>query len=347
MNADLNRRNTEFIKLHGHVQPPVTAELHGKVYIRIGNSIYKQERDGPYNFINAVHDHALHFFGDNLLEAEEAKPLGDRLPPLQWLEAFIENNDRHPTVNVGAGAAWIRFAYDLFTIRDNSHVEDRLRARLLSQNNFQSARHELKISALCIAAGFDVEYEDESDNSRRHSEFIAIDRTTGQRIAVEAKSRHRKGVNGFDSGRDEPPGSTVGVRSLLLDAYALDPGVPLYVFVDVNLPPFASKEHRQNWNHEIATLMSDLTLEGYSDPCPANTVFFMNDPSHFMLNEPIGVETDVLWIMQFTADQPRIRNPISVVDRILEAHRFRAYPPADFDGSFGSFDPPSFTSQSL
>jgi hypothetical protein len=332
MNAELNRRNFDFESRHGHVRPPTAALVGDKWLMAIGSRIYKQTQDGPYNFVNALHDHAVHFFGDELLDLEEGKPLADRLPPLIWLEAFVENNKSDRTVNVGAGAAWIRFAYDLYTIRDNSHIENRLRQRLLSRIDFQGARHELRISALCIAAGFDIFYENEADNTRKHPEFIAVDKISGQRIAVEAKSRHRRGVYGFVSGKDEPWGASVGVRSLVVDAYGHELEMPLYVFVDVNLPPFESEQHRESWNQEISLLMSDLTREGYSDPCPANTVFFLNDPSHYMLNEPIGKHTDCLWIQQFTADTPRVPNPIDVVDRFLDAHRFRAYPPADFAG---------------
>ena len=175
---------------------------------------------------------------------------------------------------IGGGAAWFRFAYDLFTIRDNAKLQDVLRKRLLTGKDFQGARHELWVAALCVVAGFDLTFEDETDNTRGHPEFIATDRFSPAKIAVEAKSRHRRGVKGFKGGVDRNPGESVDVRGLVLDAYSKSKDLPLYVFVDVNLPPVADEETWNQWLGEIDTTMSDLQAEGYADPCPANIVFF-------------------------------------------------------------------------
>src|SRR5205085_832275 len=137
---------------------------------------------------------------------------------------------------------------------------------------------------------------------KKHAEFVAVDRSTGSRVLVEAKSRHRQGVKGSQSGHSIPPGNRVGVRDLLVGksgAYGKNPELPFYVFVDVNLPPFDSTDQRQLWNTEIEQLMADLKAEGYEDPCPANAVFFVNDPSHYKLESPIDGPNDCLWIRQF------------------------------------------------
>jgi hypothetical protein len=36
-----------------------------------------QTQPGGYNFANLVHDYTLHFLGEPLLDAEEAKPFGE------------------------------------------------------------------------------------------------------------------------------------------------------------------------------------------------------------------------------------------------------------------------------
>ena len=54
--------------------------------VAIGGSIYRQNREGDYSFLHAVHDHALHLFGEQMLEAEEKKPLNEMHPALQWMD---------------------------------------------------------------------------------------------------------------------------------------------------------------------------------------------------------------------------------------------------------------------
>jgi len=232
--------------------------------------------------------------------------------------------------NIGAGAAWYRFAYDLYTIKNNSKLEARLRQRLLNGGDFQSARHELWVASLFVAANFEIEYEDESDNSKTHPEFIATDRETMLKIAVEAKSKHRKGVKGFRGGSDREPAEKVDVRGLILDAYQKNIDLPYYIFVDVNLPPY-DKSYWDAWMNEIDSLMNDLTLEGYSDPCPANIIFFHNDPSHYLPESAIGNESDNLWITFYQSDTPKNPHPdIDINARVMKANQQRVAPPRDF-----------------
>ena len=310
-----------------------------KRLVFIGEAIYKQTRDGPYTFIHAIHDSALEFFGIAYMEIEQAKPFEQRHPAIQWMQSYVdlsqrleqERNTDPRAAQIGGGAAWFRFAYDLFTIRDNAKLQDVLRKRLLTGKDFQGARHELWAAALCVVAGFDLTFEDETDNTRGHPEFIATDRFSPAKIAVEAKSRHRRGVKGFEGGVDRNPGESVDVRGLVLDAYSKSKDLPLYVFVDVNLPPVADEETWNQWLGEIDTTMSDLQAEGYADPCPANIVFFHNDPSHYLIGEQIGNDSDRLWIKDYEALLPRFRHPSEDMSRrFLDAHRQRLAPPADF-----------------
>ena len=197
-----------FTERYGHAYPPQGVRVGGKVLMAHAGGIYSQIQEGPYNFVNAIHDHALHFFGIDYLEQEEAKPFNQRNTAIQWMHSYVdrmqelERQGKNAEIEgqVGVGAAWFRFAYDLFTIRDNANVERRLKERLLVNRSFQSARYELWVASICITAGFDLDFEDETDISKRHPEFIATDRHSPAKIAVEAKSRHRRGVQGFVDG---------------------------------------------------------------------------------------------------------------------------------------------------
>jgi len=307
----------------------------------IGGAIYKQTQEGSYSFGNQIHDCGLEVFGVPYLEEQERRPLQERHPALQWMYTYVdhlqhltqqENVDPRAHL-IGAGGAWLRFGYDLFTIRDNAKLHTRLKGRLLDVQYFQGARHELAVAAICVSAGFEIEFENEGDNLRNHTEFIGTDSLTGAKIAVEAKSRHRRGVKGFSGGREVPPWQEVGIRGLVLDGFGNieESPHPSYIFVDVNLPPVPDEDMYQRWLQELDQTMSDIAAEGYADPSPFNAFFFMNDPSHYLLREQIGKPGDNLWFQHYMANDPRVPHPASdMVKRFSDAFAARATPPGEF-----------------
>lgn len=321
----------QYVQTYGHVRRPVGVLMDGKIWMAHAGQIFEQIREGPYNFVDALHDHALHFFGDEILDLQESMPLHKRHPAIQWMHRHVEVVQLlGQSKSDGNAAAWYRFAYDLFTIRDNETLSLELRSRLLDPLAFQAARYELKVAAICSTAGFDLHFENESDNRRRHPEFVGVDRASGTRIAVEAKSRHRRGVLGFRGGVDQLPGHKVDVRKNVLDAYRKQAEYPFYVFVDVNLPP-ASATELSRWEEELNSLMIDLRAEGYASPCPANAVFFTNDPSHYIGSDDIGSDKGRLWVRCATSLDPVVSHPNeNVIERLLNAHKQRVSPPVDF-----------------
>ncbi len=332
------QKRLDFVERYGHMRLPMVQKVGDKVFTAIEGSLYKQVQEGPYGFMNIIHDHALHFFGDAFLEVEESKPFDQRHPAIQWMHAYVE--DRNNQLNagksddevdqLGVGAAWFRFAYDLHTIRDNAKLRRHFKERIPYPSAFQGIRHELRVAALCIVAGFTVEFEDETDNSRGHPEFVAIDRFSSAKIAVEAKSRHRRGVLSFESGKYETPGNNVNIRDIVKDAYQTETELPLYVFVDVNLPPVTGEEQLQEWFAEIHDTMGNLESEGYADSCPANVTFFCNDPSHYLKDRQIDNSTDQLWIMHYEAAFPKVPHPSGdMTARLKRAYTQRIAPPED------------------
>ena len=121
--------------------------------------------------------------------------------------------------------------------------------------------------------------------TRRHVEFIAVHKATGQHILVEAKSRHRAGVMGRTGERDEKP--DIRFRKLINDAIAKDPNNPLAIFVDTNLPPkkaelFYEPESRTPLrpSKAMATLMEAIRKE-HGGVDPYNLLVFSNHPQHY------------------------------------------------------------------
>lgn len=325
-----------FTEKYGHGRAPMATKMNGKWVVAIGGAIYKQEQEGHYDLINVIHDHALMVFGIPLQQKDEAKPAHEQHVALGWMRAMVDANaqlreqgdDGRKALQTGDGAAWGRLAYDLFTIADNSDLQKAMIRRIASGVDFQGARHELRVAALCVVAGFQLHYEDEKDGTRTHPEFTGKDRFSEVSIAVEAKSRHRHGVQGFVGGHAVDPGERVNVRGLVLEAFKKLTDLPLYVFVDANLPPCDDTTYRR-WMGEIDQTMADLEAEGRLEGCPANCVIFTNDPSHYLGQAAIGGPEDRLWIRPFKMSRPRTPHPAGadLVPRFLKAHAQRLAPP--------------------
>jgi hypothetical protein len=328
--AEVQSNRREFTEKFGHINQPVGALLDGKWWTVHAGMVYQQVQDGPYNFVNAVHDYALMFFGEGMLDCEDAKPRDERHPALIWLGDHLEASAGGGRPMDGNGAAWYRFAWDLHTIRDNAKLTADLRRKLLDPRTFQSARYELKVAAICAAAGFELQFEDERDPDSKHPEFVGTDKLTGAKIAVEAKCRHRHGVMGFTEDPTSAYDGRVKVKRLVKKAYGKRPAMPFYVFIDTNLPP-RDANSIAIWEGELVETMDEIAGSGKHDPCPANAVMFTNDPSHYVGAGQIGEESDMLWMRVFTVPAPQHPHPSQdMVDRLMKAHLQRLHPPADF-----------------
>lgn len=128
-------------------------------------------------------------------------------------------------------------AFDIYTLLHHGWLDDAMVKRLRRGDLFQGARYEVAVAAALVRAGFDIEWID-TEPVRRMPEFIATHRDTGHKLVVEAKSRHRAGVLGFTGSAVKPDELHPDVGNLLAAASLKErDGLPLVVFIDVNLPP--------------------------------------------------------------------------------------------------------------
>ncbi len=200
----------------------------------------------------------------------------------------------------GALQSWYRIAYHLFLIKNNAKLQTLMLERLRNPKLFQGARAELMLTAGMIAAGYTIELQDESDPTNPHPEFIAISKT-GVRIAVEAKSRHREGIMGFTRGgrlAGQAQSETVGIDSLLENALAKDPGMPYFIFIDLNLPVLELAKGSKFYN-EIAHSLTRVRARYPESEFPANGIFFHNDAAPHRLNETINRGTTTMFKYPF------------------------------------------------
>ena len=131
-----------------------------------------------------------------------------------------------------------------------------------------------------IRAGFDIEHQDEHDASSQHYEFTATHRQTGQKIAVEAKSKHRSGVLDYPVQKTNSSHLKIKVGRLIGDALKKPTNYPMIVFVDQNSPPIDQDLQNSVWARELKKTIANKQKEN-KDGIPANLFIFTNQPHHY------------------------------------------------------------------
>ena len=283
----------------GDIRPIIhLPEFAGYRFVGVRNRLYYSKK---WNFFtDFLFEYGPLVFGEDWLNQQKATAPQDWHPLYAWRKqayAFMQKQQARAdgTYAVrpnGALLACNNFYYDLYTVDDNTILDDDLLGRLRHRDQFQGALHELFAEATCLRAGFTIIRENERDPSRRHTEFVAVHKATGQHILVEAKSRHRAGVMGRAGPLDPKP--DIRFRKLINDAIAKDPNNPLAIFVDTNLP--VERAYRfytlQSTNpmlpsRAMAALLDHIRKDnGRVDPY--NFLAFSNHPQHYSDDDTVA-----------------------------------------------------------
>lgn len=286
----------------GLPRPIVSSKFQGQRVVAVGPFSYfgdwKTFPDFLMYYIRSI-------LGNDWGAKELKKPFEEMHPIMQW---FVEmcrfqkkqtpNKDgMYGAVPNGATVAYLFLSYDLYLLAHNAEIQSELVRRLRIKEQFQGARYELFAAATCIRAGFDLQFEDETDRSKRHVEFIGTHRPTGQKISVEAKSRHREGVLGVPGKIKAEDEIKVRIGGLLNDALGKDHSYPLVIFIDVNIPPSkARKIFEKPISSELKKIINRLTQEyGYVDKF--NLLVFTNHPHHYARPDDPDPRKDVFAIL--------------------------------------------------
>jgi hypothetical protein len=91
-------------------------------------------------------------------------------------------------------------------------LPSKLVQRLRSYEAFQRARYEIAVAATFVRCGFAIEWVEEK--AKKHCEFNATHKGTGETIAVETKSRHRPGTLNQEGETPSPEMLRADVQSL-------------------------------------------------------------------------------------------------------------------------------------
>ena len=303
------REERERVIHYGNIRPQISTEFKGYRVVAVGGTLH-YSKDWKL-FPDFLKDYVPSVFSKEWGDAELAKPEAERHQIVQWRSAAIRFMNAQPpqpdgnfaAIPNGFLAAYMAFAYDLYTVADNGRLDDMLVHRLKNQDQFQGARHELFAEATCLRAGYTIEREDERDRTRRHAEFTATHRATGQMISVEAKSKHRPGVLGRPGVPPPPERFSLRFGELVNDALRKNPLHPLVIFIDTNLPTRAADRVYtfQTGNPPVPSRIMGALLDRvrheHEGTDPYALLVFTNHPHHYATPDEIDPRKHLLSII--------------------------------------------------
>jgi len=306
------RKQKAFENAHGKGKPIISME-HGELrFVAVGNELHYSKANKTKFFPDFLSKYLLGLLDEKWRVKEIGKAPADWHPILQWYERMCryqgtlkpDADGFYRQEGTGAMMCWYRLAYDLYLIKHNAKLQRKILNRLLHKDQFQGARFELLVTASMAVAGFQIDYEDETDTSKTHTEFLAR-HPSGAHVFIEAKSRHRDGVLGFKSAGAKVS-DKIEAEAILRAALGKVPPGPYLIFIDVNLPPSAEKPSTEHpWYIEMAGTATRLVNEWEPSTFPANAILFCNDPSHYSMDTP--VEGIPFWCFEVPVPNARHR----------------------------------------
>jgi len=183
------------IAQQGYGRPIISAEVNGRRLISIGDKVFDLGNCKTFHDVLPIYLRKV--LNEDWFDKELQKELPDRHPILQWYHHMVvyqkEKIQIPDKVNtapmIGAMAALLGLAYNLYLMAHNSELQEKLINRLKTPMQFLGAYYETQVAGFFIQAGFEIDLENEDDPSSTHCEFTATHNKTGRKFSVEAKAR--------------------------------------------------------------------------------------------------------------------------------------------------------------
>jgi hypothetical protein len=179
----------------------------------------------------------------------------------------------------------LALAYDIYCIYHCAELPEELIARLKNKDQFQGAKYEIAVAGIFVRAGFTIEWLPKSPQKR--CEFIATHKKTEEKIYVEAKSRHRKGVFYTPGKMKSFSKMKADVHHLFNEALSKPvDGNSFMIFVDLNLPLTEGDiSLDKKWVVEIKKILDKYPKGTLENPEKYNSLFVTNFSWHYFGNQ--------------------------------------------------------------
>lgn len=238
------------IEQQGHGRPIVSSDFAGHKMVAVGNVVHFSQK-WRY-FPDFLSDYIKQKLDPEWGNREIRKPFEERHPLMQWYHLLCEyqaqqqkdENGHIVADGNGISNCYMGLAYNLYLLEHNAELQQRYVERLKVSEQFQGAYYELLVASCLIRAGFELELEDETDDSQKHCEFSAVSKRTGKKYWVEAKMRSVSGVLGKTDVDGQPRTSkpTSRLSAHLRGALQKPATDERLIFIDVNTGPMTAED---------------------------------------------------------------------------------------------------------
>lgn len=261
-------------------KPIISIEHDGYRFVAIGNKVAYGKWKTFYDFLS---NHIKQIIGGDWGNSEIAKPLHERHPILQWYDKICALQASHvkepgavfSAPETGAVSAYYRLSYNLYLIAHNGKdIETRLFERLKNKDLFQGALFEIQVAAWLINAGFELEFEDESDGKTTHCEFTATYTPTNEKFSVEAKSRKIESTKS----------SRAKVGRNLYQALEKNADHKRLIFINLNKPLHTKESAERAFDRSERIIRNSENLIINGNPAPQAYVCITNMNDQYVLD---------------------------------------------------------------
>lgn len=210
----------------------------------------------------------------------------------------------------GYSRALLSLAFDVCSLIHAVHLPEIFLSKLREYKDYQGVRYEIAIAALFARMSYKITFLDEKYAGQKlqpkHCEFIASDPVTNEKIAVEVKSKTRKGVlhrlGEFNKEREFQS----SVAKLYRHALEQNPGgKPFTIFLDMNLPFSENQKPEDNvWLNSVTKMRDKAAFTTKGKPSLTNAIIFTNFSYHYGTDKETG---NGEWLLELP---PLVRFPI-------------------------------------
>lgn len=271
-------------KQQGLGRPIISAYHNGRRFVAVKNRLYHSANWKTFH--DFLLDYLSIIFGSEWFKDELQKKDDEQHPVIQWhisLRRYLEEYEKeekeiYDAPMTGVAESFLGLSYNLYLIAHNVIIQDELIRRLKDRNQFHGALYETYVAALLIKAGYELEFEDETNPDKKHCEFSAIKGSI--KYSVEAKSR-------------QPNKSNYAIGNQLYNALRKDALYQRIIFINMNIAEDTPPDKDADWYSEVKKTVYDkqatMTIEG--KPAPEAYIFITNFPHSYYLDSTLSLSS--------------------------------------------------------
>lgn len=291
---EMNAEHSKLEEKGIYINLPNTGSFKGRSIMPVGNTLMFDDNEHA-TFHELVLKNLQHTLGKQWWDTESAKS-----PDQQHFirkcfneissKQFTPEQDVHQETEhvrsflpTGHLQSLMSLAFDVYVLTHKNSLPKSWLNRLRKRDQYQGVRYEIAVASIFVRVGCELEFISDNKTTGKHPEFIATHKESGNRVAVEAKSRHRPGVIHFDGELDLKKAMLGDVESLFEGALQKETnGLPYIIFIDVNAPiDINVKTVETQWFSDIKEMMDNRGGNTPKNPEKYNALFVTNYSPHY------------------------------------------------------------------